>query len=65
MDARNVKQAAELYRLNNGRNAASVEELVASGTLSQAPAANHGYVIAYDRATGAVTASGACTYPPA
>jgi hypothetical protein len=62
-DARTVQQAADLYTGLHGSPAPSIDVLVADGGLEQAPATDHGYVIAYDPQTGAVTATGACTYP--
>ena len=63
MDARSVKQAVDLFRVTNGRPASSIDELVSSRLLDQAPSADHGYEIAYDPTTEAVTAKGACNYP--
>jgi hypothetical protein len=60
LDVRGVQQASDAYAATNGRPAASIDALVAAGILVAPPSTGHGYVIAYDPATGKVTASGAC-----
>jgi hypothetical protein len=62
-DAQLVQQASDLYATTHGHPAASMAELVATGNLRIAPSDTHGYVIAYDPATGKVSASGACSFP--
>jgi hypothetical protein len=62
-DASGLQQAADFYAAARGKPAPSIEALVASGFIEEAPANNHGYVLTYDGNTGKVSAAGACTYP--
>jgi prepilin-type N-terminal cleavage/methylation domain-containing protein len=60
-DKHTVKAAAAAYYVDHHSTyAASIDELVSSEQLAEAPAADS-YTIAYDGSTGVVTASGACT----
>jgi len=61
-DKKNVEIASEAYYAkNNSTWAASIAALVTAGYLKEAPSTTNGYTISYDAATGAVTATGACT----
>ncbi len=63
-DAKNVEVASEAFyaQAKPPAYAASIDALVTAKLLREAPG-NDGYVIGYNNATGAVTASGACTIP--
>src|SRR4051812_11486245 len=54
-----LQQASDLYAASHGAPAPSIEQL----PVDTPPSSNPGYVIAYDAATGHVSATGACTVP--
>ena len=62
-DANTVQVASEAYRAQNGSYAADIPALKTAGFLRTSPSSTNGYTISYDSGTGAVTATGDCTYP--
>ena len=62
-DVRTFQQASDMYAASHGSLAPSIDALIADGGVSGPPSSDHGYVIAYDAATGHVSATGACTVP--
>ena len=58
-----VQQASNIYTATHGNPAPSMDAIVADGHLPSPPSGGNGYVIAYDAATGRVSASGACSTP--
>jgi prepilin-type N-terminal cleavage/methylation domain-containing protein len=62
-DAKNVEIASEAFYTQQTPHAyaASMDALVTAKFLREVPSTTNGYTISYSAATGAVTATGACT----
>ena len=61
-DVRQLQQLSDYYKTLHGQPAPSLQTFVDDGSIDHVPTNDHGYVIAYDAATGKVGATGACTY---